>query len=157
MTATRTAKETISLISKQQLCTCSTLALFNISFPLLLQRETSSLHVLWKKNVACAGKKFCCLYSFFLFFFSAARFSPCWLLEISYFLTAATKCSCCPCYEIRLLCFLSLDLALCRSLCRWVSLACRLLSRFLCLSLSLYSKSEDMTINLSLILETTRI
>ena len=89
MTATRTAKETISLISKQQLCTCSTLALFNISFPLLLQRETSSLHVLWKKNVACADKKFCCLYSFFLFFFSAARFSPCWLLEFHIFLNSS--------------------------------------------------------------------
>ena len=54
-------------------------------------------------------------------------------------------------------CFLSLALALCRSFSRWASLACRLLSLFLCLSLSLYSKFVDMTINLSLILQTTRI
>ena len=35
---------------------------------------------------------------------------------------------------------------------RWVSLACHLLSLFLCLSLALYSKFVDITINLSLIL-----
>ena len=51
-----------------------------------------------------------------------------------------------------LLCFLSLALDLCRPFSRWVSLACRLLSLFLCLSLALYSKFEDMTINLSWIL-----
>ena len=37
------------------------------------------------------------------------------------------------------------------------SLACCLLSLFLCLSLALFSKFVDMTINLSLILQTTRI
>ena len=36
-----------------------------ISLPLLLQRETSDLHVLWRK---CAHKKFCCLCSCSLFF-----------------------------------------------------------------------------------------
>ena len=47
-----------------------------------------------------------------------------------------------------LLCFSSL----------WASLACRLLSLFLCLSLALYSKFVDMTINLlSLIPYTPRI
>ena len=51
-----------------------------------------------------------------------------------------------------LLCFLSLALDLCRPFSRWASLACRLLSLFLCLSLALYSKFVDMTINLSLIL-----
>ena len=35
---------------------------------------------------------------------------------------------------------------------RWASLACRLTFSFLCLSLSLFSKFVDMTINLSLIL-----
>ena len=40
---------------------------------------------------------------------------------------------------------------------RWASLACRLLSLFLCLSPALYSKFVDMTINLSKILYTTRI
>ena len=53
--------------------------------------------------------------------------------------------------------FLSLVLALCRSFSRWASLACSLLSHFLCLLLSLYSKFVDMTINLSLTLKTTRI
>ena len=56
-----------------------------------------------------------------------------------------------------LLCFLSLALDLCRPFSRWASLACRLLSLFLCLSLALYSKYVDMTINLSLILWTPRI
>ena len=51
-----------------------------------------------------------------------------------------------------LLCFLSLALNLCHPFSRWASLACRLLSLFLCLSLALYSKFVDMTINLSLIL-----
>ena len=51
-----------------------------------------------------------------------------------------------------LLCFLSLALDLCCPFSRWASLACRLLSLFLCLSLALYSKFVDMTINLSLIL-----
>ena len=37
------------------------------------------------------------------------------------------------------------------------SLVCSLLSLFLCLSLALFSKFVDMTINLSLILQTTRI
>ena len=44
-----------------------------------------------------------------------------------------------------------LALALCRSFSGWASLACRLLSLFL------YSKFVDMTINLSLILKATRI
>ena len=47
-----------------------------------------------------------------------------------------------------LLCFLSLALDLCRPFSRWASLACRLLSLFLCLSLALYSKFVDITINL---------
>ena len=59
--------------------------------------------------------------------------------------------------KICLLCFLSLALDLCRSFSRWASVACRLLSLFLCLSLALYFKFVDMTINLGLILWTTRI
>ena len=38
--------------------------------------------------------------------------SPCWLLTFTYFLTADIKFSCCFSNEIRLLCFLSLALAL---------------------------------------------
>ena len=48
--------------------------------------------------------------------------------------------------------FSSLALNPCRPFSRWASLACRPLSLFLCLSLALYSKFVDMTINLSLIL-----
>ena len=48
--------------------------------------------------------------------------------------------------------FLSLALALSRTFPRWASLACRLLSPFLCLSLSLFSKFVAVTINLSSIL-----
>ena len=45
-----------------------------------------------------------------------------------------------------------------RSISRWASLACPLHSLFrLCLSISLYSKFVDMTINLSLILKKTGI
>ena len=49
-----------------------------------------------------------------------------------------------------LLCFLSLALDLCRPFSRWASLACHVLSLFLCPSFALYSKFVDMTINLSL-------
>ena len=56
-----------------------------------------------------------------------------------------------------LLCFLSLALNPCRPFSRWASLACRPLSLFLCLSLALYSKFVDMTINLSVILKKTGI
>ena len=48
-----------------------------------------------------------------------------------------------------LLCFISLALALCRPFPRWTSLACRLLSLFLCLSPALYSKFVDTTISLN--------
>ena len=56
-----------------------------------------------------------------------------------------------------LLCCLSLNLDLCRPFSRLASLACRLFSLFKCLFLALFSKFVDMTINLSLILQTTRI
>ena len=55
-----------------------------------------------------------------------------------------------------LLLFLSLAQDLCRPFSRRASLACRF-PLFLCLSLALCSKFVDMTINLSLILWTTRI
>ena len=51
-----------------------------------------------------------------------------------------------------LLCFLSLTLNLCRPFSRCASPACRLLSLFLCVSLALYFKFVDVTINLRLIL-----
>ena len=77
------------------------------------------------------------LYVFpFTFFILPLIFTLHWWC-ISHFVTAATK-----------FCFLSLALGLCRPFSRWASLACQLLSLFLGLSLALYSKFEDMTINL---------
>ena len=87
-----------------------------------------------------------------LFFFSLPLIFTLVAANISYFLTAPSKFSCCSSNKKCLLSFLSLALALCRSFPPWASLDCRLLSPFLCLSLSLYSKFVDMTINLSLIL-----
>ena len=52
---------------------------------------------------------------------------------------------------------LSLALDLCRPFSRWASLAYRLIFLFVCLSLALFSKFVDMTINLRLILQTTQI
>ena len=66
--------------------------------------------------------------------------------SISHFVTTATKLSCC-----------SLALDLCRPLSRWASLGCHPLSLFHYISLALFSKFLDMTINLSLILYKTRI
>ena len=83
---------------------------------------------------------------FLLAFFHCRSFSTLMVASISHFLTAGINFSCCSSNEIPLLCFVSLALALCRSFSRWASPACRLLSRFLCLSLSLYSKFVDMTI-----------
>ena len=51
--------------------------------------------------------------------------------------------------NISFLFFLSLALDLSLPFVRWTSLACLLISLFLCLSLSLYFKYVDMTINLS--------
>ena len=73
--------------------------------------------------------------------------------SISHFLTAATKFSCCSSNKK----CLTLALAVCRPFSRWASLTCRLLSLFLCLSLSLYYKFVNVTIILSLLLWTTRI
>ena len=86
----------------------------------------------------------------FTFFFTAAHFFLALVAaSIFHFVTAATKFSCCSSNKE---CFLSLALDLCRPFSGWVSLACRLLSLFLCFSPALYSKFVDMKINLSLIL-----
>ena len=57
-----------------------------------------------------------------------------------------------PTKNVFFMCFSSLALDLCRRISRWASLACRLLSLLLCLSLALYFKFVDMTVILSLIL-----
>ena len=96
-------------------------------------------------------------YVFLFTFFSLPLIFTLIAASNSHFLSAATKFSCCSSSEKCLLCFLSRALALCRSFSRWAPLACRLLSLFPCLSPSLNSKFVDMTINLSLVLKTTRI
>ena len=124
---------------KSLLCTCSTL--FRVHFFAVvlhdLQCETSWLHVLWRKYRTC----FCS------FFFYCLPFSPWWPLAFLIFPSAAKKFSCCSSNKKTSLCILSLALAVYRSFSRWASLACRLLSLFLCLSL--YCKFVDMTSNLS--------
>ena len=134
-------KTTIGLISKKQLCTCSTLFLY-ISLPLFCTTTTWNFQKLLS-------------YTFFSFtFFSlplifTLHWWPLAFLILSpplqnfHVVLPTKKC---------LLCFLSLALDLCRPFSRWASLACRLLSLFLGLSLALHSKFVDMTINLSLIL-----
>ena len=93
------------------------------------------------------------LYVFLFALFSLLLIFTLKAASISHFLSATTKFSCCSSNKICLLCFfLFLALALCHSFSRWASLAFRLLSLFLCLCLSLYSKFMDVTINRSLIL-----
>ena len=138
-------KTTIGLISKKQLCTCSTLFLY-ISLPLVCTTATWNFQKLfyWGNVVRVLVH----------FFFTAAHFLLALVAaNISHFVAAATKFSCCSSNKkMCLLCFFSLSLDLCRPFPRWVSLACRLLSLLLPLSLALYSKFMDVTINLSLIL-----
>ena len=83
----------------------------------------------------------------FLFtFFSLSFIFTLVTASIFHFLTAATNFSCCSFNKKCLLCFFSLALALFLIEIRW---PVALLSLFLCLSLSRYSKFEDTTINLS--------
>ena len=106
--------------------------------------ETSKLHVLWRKCRTFSRSLFFPLpliFSFHWWPLASLILSP--LLQNFRVVFPTKKC---------LLCFLSLALDLCRPFSRWASLACRLLSLFLCLSLALYSKFVDMTIYLSLIL-----
>ena len=107
-----------------------------------VQREISRnfLHVLWRKRRTCSR----------LHFFTAAHFHLALVAaSISHFVNAATKFSCCSSNKKMSPLFLSLALCLCRPFSRWSSLACRLLSLFLCLSPALYSKFVDITINLN--------
>ena len=83
------------------------------------------------------------------FFFYCRSVSPWWPLA-----SRRYKISCCSSNRQCLLCFLCLALAPFLVELRW---PVALLSLFLCLSFSLYSKFVDLTINLSLILKTTQI
>ena len=113
---------------------------YNVKLP-----ETSWLHVLWRKSRACS----CSFFSLPLIFTLVGA-------SISYFLTAATKFSCC--FSNRKNVSFVFYLSLCLSL--LFSLSFAGLSPTFSFSLSpssLYSKFVDMTINLSLILSRTRI
>ena len=68
--------------------------------------------------------------------------------SISHFVSPTTKFSCCSSNKKNVSFYLSLALDLCRPFSCWASLACRLLSLFLCLSLALYSKFVDLAITL---------
>ena len=99
------------------------------------------LHVLWRKCRTCS-----CSLFFFFFFFTAAHFYLGGRLAFLIFSPPLQNFHVFLPTKNVFLCFLSLALALCRSLSRWTSLTCRLLSLFLCLSLYPYSKFVDMTI-----------
>ena len=135
-------KTTIGLISKK-----ATLHEQHNFFCTFLCRCFARLQCETSRNffVTCFLEKMSSVFSF-IFFFTAAHFHFALVdANISHFVTAATKFSCCSSNKKKkcLLCFSS----------HWASLTCRLLSLFLCLSLALYSKFVDMTINLlSLIL-----
>ena len=147
--ATRTVKKQQQVwLAKKQLCACSTLfCTFLCRCFVRLQRETSRNFLVTRFMEEMS-------YVFSFTFFSlplifTLHWWPLAFLILSpplqnfHVVLPTKKC---------LLCFLSLALNLCRPFSRWASLACRLLSLFLCLSLALYSKFVDMTINLSLIL-----
>ena len=135
---------------QKQLFTCSTLSLY-ISLPFFLHNynvklpETSSLHVLWRKCRTCTRS----------LFFTAARFHLVLVAaSICHFVTAATKFSCCSSNKnMSPLFFISIYRPFSRL--SFAGLPPTFL--FLCLSLALYSKFVDMTIYLSLKLQTTRI
>ena len=141
-------KTTIGPISKKQLCTCSTLFLY-ISLPLFCTTTTWNFQKLLSYTFYGGNVVRVLVHFFSLPLIFTLHWWPLAFLILSpplqnfHVVLPTKKC---------LLCFLSLALDLCRPFSRWASLACRLLSLFLCLSLALYSKFVDMTINLRLIL-----
>ena len=140
-------KTTIGLNSKkkkqQQLSTCSTLFFFFFHFLAVVLHDYNAK---LPETVFLWGKCRTCYRSLF---FTAAHFHLTLVAaSISHSVVPATKFSYwLPTKNVSF--FLSLALDLCRPFSRWVLLACRLLSLFLCLSLALCSKFVDMTINLS--------
>ena len=75
-----------------------------ISLPLLLQRETSKLHVLWRKCRMCSQKNFVACVP--VRFFSLPLIFTLLFAHSSYF--HSDGISCCSYKKIRLLCFSSL-------------------------------------------------
>ena len=141
-------KTTIGLISKKAtfwFCTCSTLFLY-ISLPLFCTTTTWNFQKLLSYTFYGGNVVRVLVY---FSFFTAVHFHVALVALIllpplqNFHVVFPTKC---------LLWFLSLALDLCCSFSRRASLACRLLSFFLGLSLALYSKFVEMIINLILIL-----
>ena len=141
-------KTTIGLISKKQLCTCSTLFLY-ISLPLLYCTITT-----WnfQKLLSCFMEEMSLVFLFTFFSLPLIFFLHWWLLAFLILLPPLQNFHVILSTKKCLLCFLSLAPDLCHPFSHWASLACRLLSLFLGLSLALHSKFVDMTINVSLIL-----
>ena len=116
-----------------------------------LQRESSrnllQLHILWRKCRTCSH----------LLFFYCRSFSPS-ISGRQHFLFSHCHCKILVLFfqqkNVSFVVYLLLQISLpfSRSFASFI-----LLSLFLCLSLALFSKFVDMTINLSLILQTTRI
>ena len=127
---------------------CTSTLFFYISLPLFCMTTTWNFQkLLWRK---CRTRS-CSLFFFLLPLMFTGL--PLVATSISHVVTAAiTKFSCHFSNKKVSFVFLSLALDLCRPFYRWASLACRLLSRFLCLSLArLYSRFVGTPINLSLI------
>ena len=130
-------KTKIGLISKK--ATFARAAHFLCTF---LCRCFARLHVLRRKCCTCSCH----------FFFHCRSFSPRWPLAFLIFSPPLQNFMLFLQQKMSPLFLLSRS----SSFSCWASLACRLtFSFFLCLSLSLFSKFVDMTINLTLILKTT--
>ena len=143
-------KTTIGLISKKTThCTCSTLfCTFLCRCFARLRRETSRNFL----DVTRCLEEMSYLFSFTcvsLRFIFTLHWGPLAFLILSPPLQNSHVVL--PTKNVSFV-FLSLAVDLCRPFSCWASLACHLLPLFLCLSLALYSKFVDMTINLSLIL-----
>ena len=135
-------KTTVRLISK-----IATLHVMHISLSLSCTSTTWNYQKL--PSYTFYGGK--CRTCFCSLFFPLPLIFPLVAASIFHFLATATKFSCFSSNKKCLL-FFSLSLAFCRSFSGRPSPACRPFSLFLCLSLSLFFKFVDMTINLSLIL-----
>ena len=138
---------------KQQLCTCCTLS-FSHFFAVVVAMWNFRVKHFMEKMSHVLTKNICCLCSCSPFFFTAAHFHLAgrwhfsfshrrYIISLFFFQRYSSPL------------FFSLVVALCRSFSRWASLACGLLSRFLCHSLSLHSKFVIMTINIKVMLHKT--
>ena len=114
-----TCSTLLLLISKKQICTCSVLfcplPLFCTITTLFCTTKTSNFlvtHYFYGGIVVCVYPKFCFLCSGSLLYFTAAHFNLAGLLRFL-FSHRRFEFPCFSPYEIRLLCFQKLALALC--------------------------------------------